>query len=185
MWDLLTAKTSHFAGCQSLQASRTVSRSTFCHPSQSPKLLSFSPFRISIEGCAAVTRSEAPGVCQLDLPGYRKSSDEEAETVCTAAFARARRGRFLRRMRQLEWLEPRAMMAGTPLATVTDALATAGTSREIGLTLANADRAGRPLTASAPDHRQHVQSGRRARSQPGGHANHADPQPERCQRCRR
>ncbi len=30
------------------------------------------------------------------------------------------------------------MMAGTPLATVTDALATAGTSREIGLTLANA-----------------------------------------------
>ena len=50
----------------------------------------------------------------------------------------ARRGRTLRRMRQLEWLEPRAMLAATPLATVTDALATAGESREIALTLAGA-----------------------------------------------
>ena len=45
------------------------------------------------------------------------------------------------------------MMAGTPLATVTDALATAGTSREIGLTLANATE---PVVLSLqvrPDHR--------------------------------
>jgi cyclophilin family peptidyl-prolyl cis-trans isomerase len=57
-------------------------------------------------------------------------------------FARQRlrtaRRRNLPRMRQLEWLEPRAMLAGTPLGTVTDTLATAGQSREISLNLAGA-----------------------------------------------
>jgi cyclophilin family peptidyl-prolyl cis-trans isomerase len=41
-------------------------------------------------------------------------------------------------MHRLEWLEPRAMLVATPLATLTDAVATAGQTREIGLTLANA-----------------------------------------------
>ena len=45
------------------------------------------------------------------------------------------------------------MMAGTPLATVTDALGTAGTSREIGLTLANATEPVVLSLAGAPNYR--------------------------------
>jgi cyclophilin family peptidyl-prolyl cis-trans isomerase len=43
-----------------------------------------------------------------------------------------------RRMRHVEWLEPRAMLAATPLATVTDAVGAAAQTRELNLTLANA-----------------------------------------------